>query len=248
MTVLVPPQSPSLLYASAYDVLSGHSSFTHSSSLRFSERWVWTGRPRSFAIEESALESSSVQLGMKRGVMTGLTRRNDDSTSSMYSSVLSIDSFVSSHRKSGLLRSMFTLPTRQGSPAFSSFLHSMSVAAGWIVAKMLARVVVLCRRSSTKMSYALSAYPSSRYFASSGKVCVFSHCMSSSSIHRPRNWYCPACTCRSLRPGMTSLPEKSFTGRLEYLSGRCLNAPSTFPSTTTSHPSSMDREHDGEDV
>ena len=101
---------PYLLYVSQYWVQSGCSSLTHAISLVFSDRWDWTYSPRSLASFPSWVISSLVQLGVKRGVIMGLTCSKWQPSSQR--SVSRTDSSVVSCSLPGRpFLSMFTLPT-----------------------------------------------------------------------------------------------------------------------------------------
>ena len=60
----------------------GQSSFTHSISPRFSDRWLCTGRSYFARSRDSAYIKSSVHDGMKRGVRIGFVceKRSRDCT------------------------------------------------------------------------------------------------------------------------------------------------------------------------
>jgi hypothetical protein len=94
--------------------------------------------------------SSAEQEGITRGVRRGLTRLYFPAVCSSHSTVARAEaSALSSRRMSGLLRSMFTLPTKAHRPLASSSSINTRVAGPWRVAKTAARVVAPRRRSST---------------------------------------------------------------------------------------------------
>ena len=187
------PISPAFSYISVSQEHSGKSTLACSASQSDSTRCVCIPTPYFLPSFPRSFRSFPVHVGANLGVSIGFVFLLPLYFSSK-ASVSRTDSSASSVRSAGALRSMLILPTNPFMPALSILSIRYDVASLCMVPYTQACMVPLASMSSTKASYTSFANPGSAYFASSGKVHLFSQSSSSRSISRPLLRYCGACT------------------------------------------------------